>query len=95
MNERWVCKRCFADNDDAVGACHRCGLTRGAEATESDQTAWAAAPQPTRGDGILPQLLRYWWIPAIVIALAVGYFTTAQRGDTASMNSRVDELRLP
>ena len=87
MNERWVCKRCFADNDETAAACHRCGLIRGAESTDADQTAWAASPQPeaaqtgdTRG-GVVRQLLRFWWIPAAAIALAIGYFTTAQRGD--------------
>lgn len=90
MNERWVCKRCFADNEDSAGACQRCGLTRGSESTEADQTAWAAAPQAApepRAGGRFSQVLRFWWIPAVAIALAVGYFTTAQRGDDGSLSS--------
>jgi Septum formation len=93
VNERWVCKRCFADNDETVAACHRCGLIRGAESTDADQTAWAASPQPEavaggkRGGGVLRQLLRFWWIPAAAIALAVGYFSTAQRGEDGSLST--------
>jgi hypothetical protein len=102
VNERWVCKRCFADNEGTAGACQRCGLTRGAEATEADQTAWASAAQPTEarggGGGLLPMLLRFWWIPAAAIALAIGYFTTAQRGDDGSLstggNVTVFDLRI-
>jgi hypothetical protein len=102
VNERWVCKRCFADNEDSAGACQRCGLTRGSESTGADQTAWAAAPQAAaaeaRGGGLLSQVLRFWWIPAVGIALAVGYITTAQRGDDGELstagNVTVDELRV-
>ncbi len=101
MNERWVCKRCFADNDSTAAACQRCGLLRGAEATTTDQSTWAAAPQPEAeksGGGLLPQLLHFWWIPAAAIALAIGYFTTAQRGDdgalTSAGNVTVEDLRV-
>jgi Septum formation len=104
VNERWVCKRCFADNDEAAPACHRCGLIRGAESTDADQSAWAASPRPEaaasgvgRG-GVVRQLLRFWWIPAAAIALAIGYFTTAQRGDDGSLstsgNVTVTDLRV-
>ena len=100
MNDRWVCKRCFADNDQASAACVRCGLIRGAEATESDQAGWAASQpsaQPRAGGG-WTGLLRFWWIPAIIIALAVGYFTTARRGDDGGISGagtlQVDDLRV-
>jgi Septum formation len=99
VNERWVCKRCFADNEDTDGACQRCGLTRGSESTEADQSGWAAAAEAAKppGRGLLGQVLRFWWIPAVAIALAVGYFTTAQRGDDGALstagNVTVDDLR--
>ena len=83
MTERWVCKRCFADNDETNSACQRCGLIRGAEATDADQAGWAAeasTAQARPADGGWRRWLRYWWIPAIVVALAVGYFTNARRG---------------
>ena len=102
MNERWVCKRCFADNDETNAACARCGLIRGAEATDADQAGWTAAgptaePQTSAGGG-LTRWLRYWWIPAIVIALAVGYFTNARRGDDGGITEggtlHVQDLRV-
>jgi hypothetical protein len=77
---------------------------RGAESTDADQTAWAGSPQPeaaaaeAKGGGVVRQLLRFWWIPAAAIALAVGYFTTAQRGDDGSLstagNVTVTDLRV-
>jgi putative regulator of septum formation len=102
VNERWVCKRCFADNDDASAACHRCGLTRGAEASQVDQQGWAerggppVARQPA-GAG-WTRWIRFWWIPAVVIVLAVGYVTQARRdnggGITDGGTLQVEDLRV-
>lgn len=102
MNERWVCKRCFADNDETDGACSRCGLIRGAEATEQDRAAWNASGVPGAVVATEPpawrRLLRFWWIPALGVALLVGYLQTAQRGDdgslTAAGNVDVNDLRV-
>jgi hypothetical protein len=99
VTERWVCKRCFADNTETDAACARCGLIRGAEATDADQAGWAAQPsaQPARAGG-WHSWLRFWWIPAIVIALAVGYFTNARRGDDGGISEggtlQVQDLRV-
>jgi len=100
MNERWVCKRCFADNEDIDAACTRCGLARGSEASADDQGAWAAqtggtvATQPPAWR----RWLRFWWIPILLIALAVGYFTSARRGDDGSLSTAgsvsIDDLRV-
>lgn len=82
MNERWVCKRCFADNDESHAACHQCGLLRGAESTEADQAGWtaqagggAAMAEPAGWRRLLP----FWWIPLLAVVLAVGYFANARR----------------
>lgn len=83
MTERWVCKRCFADNNDTDAQCVNCGLGRGAEVPESDQSAWAAG-QPTPA---WRALLRFWWIPAMLIFLAVGYFASARRGGDGSVEA--------
>ncbi|MGI8657590.1 MAG: septum formation family protein [Candidatus Limnocylindria bacterium] len=97
MSDRWVCKRCFADNEETDAACQRCGLIRGAESTADDQSAWAAATTASSGPG-WRRWLRFWWIPAIAISLAVGYVTSARRGDDGRLASQgtvaVDELRL-
>lgn len=99
MNERWVCKRCFADNEESSAACHRCGLIRGAEATPTDQDAWAAQSQqaqPERGNWT--KWLRLWWIPVIAIVLVVGYFASARRDSSGQIEAggtlSVDDLRV-
>lgn len=99
MSERWVCKRCFADNNETDAVCQRCGLIRGAESTPADQTTWAsqdgAADVPANPGW--RRWLRYWWIPVLIVALAVGYLATARRDDDGSLasagNVSVDELR--
>ncbi len=99
MTDRWVCKRCFADNNGTDSVCQRCGLIRGAESTPADSATWASQPgaaAATPNPG-WRRWIRFWWIPAIVIALAVGYVTAARRGDDGSLasagNVSVDELR--
>ena len=99
MNERWVCKRCFADNNDTDNACANCGLARGAEATVADQAAWAspeaASQQPAAG---WQRWLRFAWIPVLAVALVAGYLTTARRGDGGELTTAgtvtVDDLRV-
>jgi hypothetical protein len=102
VTDRWVCKRCFADNDGTAMTCARCGLTRGSEVTASDQQSWASAagvpaPAMEREPPAWRRWLRFWWIPALAIALLVGWFTTAQRGDDGSLttagNVSVTDLR--
>lgn len=99
MTERWVCKRCFADNDETDTACVNCGLTRGAEASEADQDGWSGAQPAQASEAPAWQgLLRFWWIPVLVVVLVVGYLTAARRGDdgalTAAGTVTVDELRV-
>lgn len=99
MSDRWVCKRCFADNEDSDTTCTRCGLIRGAESTPDDQSEWASASgdMTASRDPGWRRWLRFWWVPAIAIALVVGYATSARRGDDGTLNSAgrvsVDELR--
>lgn len=99
MTDRWVCKRCYADNNEGDSACQRCGLIRGAESTPADQTTWASqsgaatkAPDPG-----WKRWVRFWWVPALAIALVVGYVTSARRDDDGSLasagNVSVDDLR--
>ena len=100
MNERWVCKRCFADNEETDSTCRQCGLMRGAESTEADRASWATqagpatAGRPAGGRG----WLRFWWIPALAIFLVVGYLVSARRDDsgsiTAAGNLSIEELRV-
>lgn len=88
MNQRWVCKRCFADNDDTAIACAKCGLTRGSEAPPADQAQWAqaAAPVPPMQEG-WTKWLKFAWIPIVVVVLAVGYFLSARRDSSGEIES--------
>ena len=101
VNERWVCKRCFADNDASAGECARCGLARGSEVSDADRQAWASAagvPDPMgKQQPAWRRWLRFWWIPVIAIVLVVGYLTSARRDDEGSVTSRgtvpIEDLR--
>jgi hypothetical protein len=100
MSDRWVCRRCFADNEEIDAVCARCGHTRGADATIDDQRAWAAQTGGTPIGEEPPawrRWLRFWWVPALAIFLAVGYFSTAQRGDDGALSGAgrvpVNDLR--
>jgi hypothetical protein len=101
VNERWVCKRCFADNEGSSSACIRCGLIRGAEATPTDQQTWsaqAAAPAAQPAQAGWTKWLKLWWIPAIAIVLAVGYFASARRDGSGQVTDggtlSVTDLRV-
>ena len=99
MNERWVCKRCFADNQEADAACVRCGLLRGAEAAEGEQATWspASSTSATSQPG-WRRWLRLWWVPALLVVLAVGYLGSARRGDDGAVQGAgtlsLDDLRV-
>jgi len=100
VTERWVCKRCFASNNEGDSACQRCGLIRGAESTPTDQATWASQ------GGIAPpaaqpgwrRWARYWWIPALAIFLGVGYLASARRDDGGSITGggtlSIEDLRI-
>ena len=73
MSDRWVCKRCFADNEAGDVSCRQCGLARGSEATPADQATWATARTEAAQPSGRPAWLRYWWVPVLAISLVVGY----------------------
>ena len=97
MSERWVCKRCFADNEETDSACQRCGLVRGAESTEADKTTVAAARDAHHATAGLAALAEVLVDPVLAVALVGGYLVSARRGDDGSLTSAgnvgVDDLR--
>lgn len=101
MNERWVCKRCFADNEESAAACTRCGLTRGAEVAEADRQQWASEEQArafAQADRPAWQRwLRFAWIPIVGGAVLFGVLSAAPRGEDGSLTGSgslsVDDLR--
>lgn len=94
MNERWVCKRCFTSVDGELGACNNCGLGRGSEVPAGEEAVPATrAPTPSRWSG----LLRFVWIPIVMVVVAAGFFFSARRGDDGQIvgggDLQVTELR--
>lgn len=98
ISERWVCRRCFADNEANADACARCGLGRFADpsspappdqrdpVTGQPLPSWPMAPSATPARPAWQRLLRFWWIGAIVVVLAVGWFTSARRAGNGQIN---------
>lgn len=97
MNERWVCKQCFAANEEKDSACGRCGLIRGSEATPAGESAWAAQTKPAPAPA-WRRLIGFWWVPALAISLLVGYLASARRDDsgviTAGGTVAIEEIRV-
>jgi uncharacterized membrane protein YvbJ len=85
MNERWVCKRCYADNDGAATACVRCGLQRGADISQQAQQEWEAQVQPAASQPAWRGLLRYAWIPVVAIVLIVGFVVNQGQRDLENL----------
>jgi Septum formation len=80
VNERWVCRRCFHSNDGNVGACANCGLARGSEVPAGEEGVPAAAPQASGGSG-WSGLLRFAWIPIVIVVVGAGILFAARRDD--------------
>jgi hypothetical protein len=100
VNERWVCKRCFADNEGTSAACAKCGLIRGAEAPSDDLAAAAGQPawSPPPKEAGWTRWLKFAWIPIVVVVLAVGYWFSAGRNSDGEVerggNLSVTDLRV-
>ena len=93
-----MCKRCFADNEEAAAGCVRCGLVRGGEVPEPDAGAWrvhaVAASRPAGPE----HWLRLWWVPVLAVILAAGWLASARRGGDGTLTSAgtvsVHDLRV-
>jgi hypothetical protein len=90
---RWVCLRCFEPNEEAFAACQSCGLPRG-ERPAADDSAYspAASPAPSAGrvGGLLPLLLRFWWVILLVAVPVAGLVFNAQRGGDGAISRSGD-----
>jgi hypothetical protein len=87
VNERWVCKRCFADNEEGNSACTRCGLLRG-----------TAVDAPATAEPAWQRYRRFWWIPVLAVVLGVGYLTSARRDGGGAITDagslQIQDLRV-
>lgn len=108
MNERWVCKRCFTSVDGTEISCPNCGLARGSEVPAGAWTPGAAAGQGTEAMPGAPAapaprsgwqgLLRFWWIPVILVVAGSAIFFSARRDDSGAITGAgaltVSDLRV-
>ena len=81
MNERWVCRRCFNSNDGNVGACTNCGLARGSEVPAGSEGVVPAAAPATSGGSGWSGLLRFAWIPIVIVVVGAGILFAARRDE--------------
>ena len=81
MADRWVCRSCWASNEEAWDACHRCHTPRGAEGTALPGTASTDQQPPWWRR--LP--LRFAWIGVVVVIGVVGAVTAASRDDSGAI----------
>jgi hypothetical protein len=98
LSERWVCRRCFADNEASAESCVRCGLGRFADPSSAGPAdrrdpvtgqplpSWPGSASVPPSTPAWQRLLRFWWVAAIVVVLAVGWFTAARRGGNGQIN---------
>jgi hypothetical protein len=87
VNQRWVCKRCFADNDDTASSCVKCGLARGADLGAADAQGPLAVGPPPKAEPGWTKWLKFAWIPVVVVVLAVGYFASARRDNQGNVEA--------
>jgi hypothetical protein len=85
MTDRWVCKRCYADNESTATACVRCGLERGADVSLQAQQEWQTQAQPAGPTPAWRGLLRYAWIPVVGIVLVVGFVVSQGQRDLENL----------
>lgn len=110
MNERWVCKRCFTSVDGSLVSCPNCGLARGSEVPAGAWTPVGATPgelaapgtpgapaAPARRSG-WQGLVRFWWIPVVVIVAASALLFSVRRDDSGAITGAgsltVSDLRV-
>jgi hypothetical protein len=86
MADRWVCRSCWASNEDKWDKCFRCKVPRGAQAapgSSADPLA-AGAPAAAQTERPLWQRLpmRFAWVGVVAVVGIVGAVTAASRDDS-------------
>lgn len=82
LSGRWVCRSCFADNENFDDACAKCGTQRGV--VPEGAPAWQ--PQPPARQPWWRGLTRYAFLILIAGGLAVGWVTSAKRDASGAVN---------
>lgn len=94
---RWVCRRCFADNDGVATECASCGLGRWADVSQasapavpnapadpgSDVPAWQPPVPPAQP--FWKKLVPFWWVGLIAVFVVGGIIFNAKRDDSGAI----------
>ncbi len=82
MSDRWVCRSCWASNEDQWGTCFRCKVPRGAEGDPQAAAAAAAEPQRPWWQRVP---MRFAWVGVVAVVAVVGAVTAASRDDSGAI----------
>lgn len=96
---RWVCRRCFTDNDGTATECANCGLGRWAEVPDPGTEATPAAAGTPAAEGAAPawqpaappsepfwkKLIPFWWVGLIGVFIVAGVLFNARRDDSGAI----------
>ena len=85
MADRWVCRSCWASNEDKWDKCFRCKVARGAQA---DPLAAASVTdgEPSQQPAWWKRLpMRFAWVGVVGVVAAVGAVTAASRDDSGAI----------
>lgn len=82
MSNRWVCRSCWASNEEQWGTCFRCKVPRGAE---GDPLAAAAATATPERGWWQRVPMRFAWVGVVAVVGVVGAVTAASRDDSGAI----------
>lgn len=82
MADRWVCRSCWASNEDRWDKCFRCAVPRGAEASAHP----AAASTADRGPSWWKTVpMRFAWVGVVGVIALFGAVNAASRDDSGTI----------
>ena len=99
-SDRWVCRRCFADNEGVDTTCTRCGLARfvDGEAAQAGTSEPLSVPPPAGGPPAPPwqplaapaepfwkKLVPFWWVGLIGVFIVAGVLFNARRDESGAI----------
>ena len=82
MADRWVCRSCWAPNEEAWDKCLRCGVPRGTEASSLAASPSAVDQQPAWWRRVP---LQFAWIGVVAVVGVVGALNAASRDDSGTV----------
>ena len=88
MADRWVCRSCWASNEEAWDTCLRCKVPRGTEASALPASSPTAGSSGGGGGGrpwwqAIP--MRFAWVGVVGVVALVGALNAASRDDSGTI----------